>query len=104
MKIYGYLAVVYPNFNPEDLFKGCNSESLNLRRSCHSLIYIYYLQNPNQKFTLLQKVIEKAPADIKPVSNTYFDLVNILLNKILESESNNPESHDFFLKLAHRLV
>ena len=52
-KIYGYLAVVYPNFKPSDLFKGSNSESLNIRRSCHSLIYIYYLQNPEQKFSII---------------------------------------------------
>ena len=88
-KIYGFLAVVYPNFKPEDLFKGSCSESLSIRRSCHSLIYIYYLQNPAQKFVLLEKLLATAPTEIKPVSNTYYDLFAILLDKLIEEEGKN---------------
>jgi tRNA1(Val) A37 N6-methylase TrmN6 len=84
VKIYGYLAVVYPDFRAEDLFKGCNSDSLNIRRSCHSLIYIYFLQNPNKKFALLEQLIYSSPVDMKPVSNTFFDLVSILIEKTIE--------------------
>ena len=89
-RIYGYLAVVYPDFKPEKLFKGSNSESLNIRRSCHCLIYIYYLQNPAQKFTLLEQLIKQAPAKLEAISNTYYDLVAIILDKVIESDGKNP--------------
>lgn len=78
-KLYGYLAVANPAFQPEQLFKGCNTDSLNLRRTCHALIYIYLLQHPDQDFLLLEKLIQNAPQEIKSASNTYFDLVSLVL-------------------------
>lgn len=52
-KLYGYLVVVNPNFRPEELFAGCNSDSLNIRRSSHGLIYIYFLQHKDEAFSLV---------------------------------------------------
>jgi hypothetical protein len=84
--------VACPHFKPEDLFKGSNTESLNLRRSCHALIFIYLLQHPDQDFNLLEKLIHNAPQEIKSCSNTYFDLLALILEKTIELEPESEKS------------
>lgn len=88
-KLYGFLAVSSSSFQPEHLFKGSNTDSLNLRRTCHALVFIHLLQHPDQDFALLEKLIQNAPQEIKCASNTYFDLLALILEKTIDLEGES---------------
>jgi hypothetical protein len=104
IRLYGYLSFSYINFDPEHVFNCANSGSLNLRRSSHALVYLHLLEHPEQAFNLVDKLVRGIPSDVKYGSNTYFELLKSVLEKVIEIVPDNETTSNFLNTVALQIL
>lgn len=101
-KLLACLSLNNPDFDPTCLLSGVKCDSLNLRKTCQNIFYIYLWHHKHNTQTLFEAILENVPKESKTIFSNYASLLTKVLELLIDLLPA-PASDSYFMTLIEKL-